>query len=82
MLPTEVRASSQTKGLERGCVRLERFARVRLLRHALPIFLLILREKTDFLQSTFPKALGDAHASEFGQQNSTMHQKTNYDHVI
>ena len=39
---------SQTKGLERGwkqraSVRLARFARVRLLRHALPISLLILR---------------------------------------
>ena len=30
-----------------GRVRLARFARVRLLRHALPISLLILRKKTD-----------------------------------
>ena len=67
-LRIQVRASSQTKGLERGCkqrarlgrdaknfflsphtpvgrVRLARFARVRLLRHALPISLLILRKK-------------------------------------
>ena len=33
-------------------VRLARFARVRLLRHALPISLLILRKKTTVLQST------------------------------
>ena len=35
-----------------GRVRLARFARVRLLRHALPISLLILRKKTTVLQST------------------------------
>ena len=35
-----------------GRVRLARFARVRLLRHALPIFLLILRKKPTVLQST------------------------------
>ena len=34
-------------------VRLARFARVRLLRHALPISLLILRKKPTFLQSIF-----------------------------
>ena len=66
ILRIQVRASSQTKGLERGWkrrvrlgrdvfflsphtpygrVRLARFARVRLLRHALPISLLILRKK-------------------------------------
>ena len=75
-LRIHVRASSQTKGLERGWkqrarlgrdakntvfflsphtpygrVRLARFARVRLLRHALPISLLILRKKTTVLQS-------------------------------
>ena len=36
-----------------GRVRLARFARVRLLRHALPISLLILRKKTTVLQSTY-----------------------------
>ena len=35
-----------------GCVRLACFARVRLLRHALPISLLILRKKPTVLQST------------------------------
>ena len=59
-LRIQVRASSQTKGLERGCkqrARLGRdaknfflspqtpYGRVRLLRHALPISLLILEEK-------------------------------------
>ena len=78
-LRIQVRASSQTKGRERGWkqrarlwrdgfflsphtpyrrVRLARFARVRLLRHALPISLLILRKKPTVLQSivfvTFP----------------------------
>ena len=75
-LRIQVRASSQTKGLERswkqrarlgrdakntvfflsphtpyGRVRLARFARVRLLRHALPISWLILRKKPTVLQS-------------------------------
>ena len=53
----QVRASSQTKGLERGWtygrVRLARFARRRLLRHASPISLLILRKKPTVLQSSF-----------------------------
>ena len=35
-----------------GCVRLSRFARLRPLRHALPISLLILTKKTTVLQST------------------------------
>ena len=39
--------------LSYGRVRLARFARVRLLRHALPISLLILRTKTTVLQSIF-----------------------------
>ena len=61
-LRIQVRASSQTKGLERSWkqrarlqyerVRLARFARVRLLRHALPISWLILRKKPTVLQST------------------------------
>ena len=34
-------------------MRLARFARTRLLRHALPISLLILREKPTVLQSTY-----------------------------
>ena len=53
----QVRASSQTKGLERGWtygrVRLARFARLRLLSHASPISLLILRKKPTVLQSSF-----------------------------
>ena len=56
-LRIQVRASSQTKGLERGWtygrVRLARFARRRLLRHASPISLLILRKKPTVLQSSF-----------------------------
>ena len=44
-----VRIFCQTKGR----VRLARFARARLLRHALPISLLILREKLTVLQSVF-----------------------------
>ena len=56
-LRIQVRASSQTKGLERGWtygrVRLARFARLRLLRHASPISLLILRKKPTVLQSSF-----------------------------
>ena len=52
----QVRASSQTKGVEQGWnndgrVRLARFARAGLLRHALPISLLILRKKPTVLQS-------------------------------
>ena len=47
-LRIQVRASSQTKGLARGRVRRARFARVRLLRHALPISLLILRKNRLF----------------------------------
>ena len=39
----------------RGRVRLARFARVRLLRHAFPISLLILRKKPTVLQSTGPR---------------------------
>ena len=66
-LRIQVRVSSQTKGLERGWkqrARLgrdaknnffhswgSRVARVRLLRHALPISLLILRKKPTVLQS-------------------------------
>ena len=56
-LRIQVRASSQTKGLERGWtygrVRLARFARLKLLRHASPISLLILRKKPTVLQSSF-----------------------------
>ena len=40
-----------------GRVRLARFARVRLLRHTLPISLLILRKKPTVLQSKFSHAL-------------------------
>ena len=64
-LRSQVSASSQTKGLERGWkrrvrlgrdvgrVRLALLARVRLLRHALTISLLILRKKPTVLQSIF-----------------------------
>ena len=45
------RSRLKTKS-ETGRVRLARFARVRLLRHALPISLLILRKKPTVLQST------------------------------
>ena len=38
-----------------GRLRLARFARVRLSRHALPISLLILRKKPTFLQSNAPR---------------------------
>ena len=37
-------------------IRLTRFARIRLLRHALPISLLILRKKTTVLQSKNPQS--------------------------
>ena len=58
ILRVQVRASSQTKGLEWGWkqrarlgrdgrVRLARFARVRLLRHALPISFTDFEKKTD-----------------------------------
>ena len=57
----QVRESSQTKGLEtrlktesetgEGRARLARFARIRLLRHALPISLLILTKNPTVLQS-------------------------------
>ena len=69
-LRIQVRASNQTKGRERGWkqrarlgrdaknmvffVRLARFGRVRLLHHALPISLLILRKKPTVLQSRKP----------------------------
>ena len=44
---TRLKTESQTGERRYGRVRLARFARVRLLRHALPISLLILRKKTD-----------------------------------
>ena len=42
-----------TRTTHYGRVRLARFARARLLRHALPISLLILRKKPNVLQSKF-----------------------------
>ena len=59
ILRIQVRASSQTRSGTRlktesetgGCVRLARFAQVRLLRYALPISLLILRKKPTVLES-------------------------------
>ena len=52
-----------------GRVRLARFARVRLLRHALPICLLILREKTDCFAVYLGETLHDI-CSTFGTQTS------------
>ena len=46
---TRLKTESETG--ESGRVRLARFARIRLLRHALPIYLLILRKKPTVLQS-------------------------------
>ena len=49
---TRLKTESETEKRRYGRVRLARFARVRLFRHALPIFLLILRKKkTTVLQS-------------------------------
>ena len=45
-------AWNEAENRERDLGRLARFARVRLLRHALPISLLILRKKTTVLQSS------------------------------
>ena len=44
----------------RGCVRLARFARARLLRHTLPIFFLILRKKTDCFEVYVKSGSGHA----------------------
>ena len=49
---TRLKTESEAGERRYGRVRLERFARVRLLRHALPISLLILRKKPTILQST------------------------------
>ena len=60
-LRIQVHASSQTKGLERGWkqrARGSRVSRIRLLRHALPISLLILRKKPTVLQSTVVETFG------------------------
>ena len=46
-----LKIESETRERRYGRVRLERFARVRLLRHALPISFLILRKKPTVLQS-------------------------------
>ena len=51
---TRLKTESETGERRYGRVRLARFARVRLLRHALPISLLILRKKPTVLQSTAP----------------------------
>ena len=51
-MKTESKTGERRYGLE----RLARFARVRLLRHALPISLLVLRKKPTVLQSTNSKA--------------------------
>ena len=44
--------SSTREQSNKRCVRLARFARIRLLRHALPISLLTLRKKPTVLQSS------------------------------
>ena len=49
---TRLRTESETRERRYGHVRLASFARVRLLRHALPISLLILRKKPTVLQSS------------------------------
>ena len=48
---TRLKTESETGEGRYGRVRLARFARIRLLRHALPISLLILRKKPTVLQS-------------------------------
>ena len=53
---TKVKTESKTGERRYGYVRLARFARVTLLRHALPISLLVLRKKPTVLQSTNSKA--------------------------
>ena len=55
---TRLKTESQTGERRYGRVRLARFARVRLLRHALPISLLILRKKPTVLQSTVVETFG------------------------
>ena len=52
---TRLKTESETG--ERGCVRLARFARARLLRHALPISLLILGKNQTVLQSLVPRKM-------------------------
>ena len=49
---TRLRTENETGERRYGLVRLASFARVRLLRHALPISLLILRKKPTVLQSS------------------------------
>ena len=49
---TRLKTESETRG-ETGGVRLARFARARLLRHALPISLLILRKKPLFFSLSY-----------------------------
>ena len=49
---TRLKTESETGERRYGRVRLARFARIRLLRHALPISLLILRKKPTVLQSS------------------------------
>ena len=53
---TRVKTGSKTGERRYGRERLARFARVRLLRHALPLSLLVLRKKTTVLQPTNSKA--------------------------
>ena len=59
-------------------MRLARFARVRLLRHALPISLLILRKKPTVLQSTTIQAL-QAKAEEAMGKDSSQREKSEYE---
>ena len=55
-----------------GRVRLACFARVRLLRHALPIPLLILRKKPTVLQSTYKLAPHHTNVCKFSQLSAAI----------
>ena len=56
---TRVKTESKTGERRYGRERLARFARIRLLRHALPISLLVLRKKPTVLQSTKAEVIND-----------------------
>ena len=56
---TRVKTESKTGERRYGRERLARFARIRLLRHALPISLLVLRKKPTVLQSTKAEVISD-----------------------
>ena len=56
---TRVKTESKTGERRYGLERLARFARIRLLRHALQISLLVLRKKPTILQSTKAEVIND-----------------------